>query len=528
MDEKFLVVGWDGAPFSLISELVEAGELPTLERIAEEGYFGPLNTVPYVMSSCAWSTFLTGKNAGKHGVYDFFANEFDEGSYFRQPIDATEREVNELYRILNDHDYSVGMINVPTTYPAPDVGEFFVSGILSPSTDDSRFVSPPDFLDDFDGLDEYQIDLNVGKDDDRDEFLDVLNSMVDNRADLTRYAIHESDDPDFFFTVFTAPDRLSHYFWHFTDEDHPYFATESLTAREKYGDVLVDLFKKLDDELAEIIDAFNEEHVEEPVVAIVSDHGMDSLDRIFFVNKWLRQQGFLTFKKETEVFDNERLASEKEYIFGKVDWENTQAYSVAKAGDIYVNLEGREPEGSVPEEEYESVIRSIDQDLRDYGDPETGEKVIETVERKDEVFTGPHIDKAPDLHITLSNGYYSLGQLYGDRDQVLMTNDDEDLPFVTGIEDGAGILALSGPDIESDEQVQFGLEDFLPTLLYKFGLPVDDDFDGRVVEGLFSDSFCADNPVETKPGGTGTDREDVTTDEGREKVKDRLEDLGYL
>jgi len=230
----------------------------------------------------------------------------------------------------------------------------------------------------------------------------------------------------------------------------------------------------------------------------------------------------------TEAFDNERLASEKEYIFRKVDWENTQAYSVAKAGDIYVNLEGREPEGSVPEEEYKSVVRSIEQDLRDYGDPETGEKIIETVERKDEVFTGPHIDKAPDLHITLSNGYYSLGQLYGDRDQVLMTNDDEDLPFVTGIEDGAGILALSGPDIESDEQVQFGLEDFLPTLLYKFGLPVDDDFDGRVVEGLFSDEFRADNPVETESGGGSTDREDSTTDEGREKVKDRLEDLGYL
>jgi len=529
-DERgpILLVGWDGAPHELVEDLLESGNLPTLSGLADEGYFGPLKTVPYVMSSCAWSTFLTGKNAGKHGIFDFYANEFREGTYFREPIDGRNRDAMDLGELLNDRERTIGQVNVPMTYPASKVDDFVVTGMLTPGVDSEGFVHPTDFLEDFEGFEDYKIDVGEGKDADRDTFLEAVETTVESRMDLTLYCLSRGDYPDVFFVVFTCPDRLSHYFFHFYDESHPFRVNESEGNLEEYADVLPELYRELDARLADLIDTVNNAYDEEPLTCVVSDHGMRSLKRIFHVNKWLAREGYLTFKHRFDNLDNisKELDDRVEYIFGKVDWERTDAYSMGKRGAIYVNLEGREPAGSVPPEKSQTVVASLREDLAEIVDPDTGENVVEAIQTRDELFHGDNVERAPDVLLRLSEGYYPFGYAFElESPGVFSTNDWPDMPFVTGIEDGDGIMAVSGPGIDGDtKNVNVGLVDFIPFLLHYLDESVPTDMDGSVPTELFEqagDVEYEDSGPEHRDGEDGSGAAD-------ERVKDRLKDLGYL
>ncbi len=514
-----LIVGWDGAPFVQVEKWIDEGHLPNLAEIRDDGYFGPLETVSYIMSPCAWSTFLTAKNAGKHGIYDFYGDEFRDGQYFREPINATARVEPELWQILNQQGYAAGVINVPITYPAEELDGHMVSGVLAPDVYDESFAYPGDLLESFDRLDEYLIDLDVSKDDDKNVFIDRVHEMVERRTDLILHCIENGKPVDLLLAVFTSPDRLAHYYWHFEDETHPYRETESAETLEEYRHAMRELFELLDEKLGIIVDRYAEIHGERANVTVLSDHGMDSLKTLFLVNQWLAEEGYLVFDEDKGV-DAEELPEEKEYIFGKVDWEQTQAYSIGKAGEIYINLEGREPEGSVSPEEYDEVREEIAEKLRLLTDPKTGEEVLGAVTPREELFDGPHVDSAPDLFVSMDDGYYSLGYFF--EENVFLTNNRSDAPFVTGIEDGAGILCQAGPDFsQHDQRVDIGLGDYLPTLLYALGLDVPDDVDGHVVKELATNS---ERDVSTR---RFTDEIAGESDGISESAKERLEDLGY-
>jgi predicted AlkP superfamily phosphohydrolase/phosphomutase len=532
--ERVLIVGWDGAPYQLVRDMLESGDLPNLESIVEDGYFGPLETIPYVMSSCAWSTFLTGKNAGKHGIYDFYASDFRGDSYFREPINASARDSRDLGDVLGNHGLSLGRVNVPLTYPAREVNGFTVTGMLTPSKDAEGFCYPPDFLDGFEELDRYRIDSGEGKDADKDEFLADIDAVVEGRMELVVYALENSSDLDVYFAVFTAPDRLSHYYWHFEDETHPFRKNESPEDLERYNDVVRDLFRDLDAKLGELVERFRAKY-DDPMVAVVSDHGMKSLKRVFHVNKWLARNGYLTFKDEFDgsaVDDDaeEILDDRVEYIFGKVDWENTVAYAMGKRGAIYVNQEGREPQGIVAPDDREDVIADLEADLCEVVDPDTGENIVEEVQTREQLFHGNHVDEAPDILLRLSEGYYPFGYAFElEKPALVSTNDWPDMPFVTGIEDGDGIFAVAGDKIDPDcESVDVGLVDFAPTLLHYLGLLIPDDMDGEVPLSLFRGEHADPDAVEYAAAAEAESQDDDLSSEDEETVKERLEDLGYL
>jgi predicted AlkP superfamily phosphohydrolase/phosphomutase len=532
-DEAILLVGWDSAPYDFISSLLEEGELENLERVVGSGYFGPLDTVPYVMSSCAWSTFLTGKNAGKHGIFDFYANDFVEGTYFRRPIDASVRSGLTFGEMLNEHGLSIGQVNVPMTYPVPKLDEFAVAGMLSPGVNADGFVTPQDFLDDYEALDEYKIDVEADKDADRDVFREVAREVIDSRMHLAHYALEECDDLDVFFIVFTAPDRLSHYFYHFVEDNHPFRVNESDAELAENEAVLRDFYADLDEKLGTLRSLLENEYGD-VAVGVFSDHGMRPLEKVLHVNKVLAREGYLEFDHgEADLTDEveEKIDDRVEYIFGNVDWEETAAYALGKRGAIYVNLGGREPEGIVPPDEYESVVSDLKEDLGDLVDPKTGEEIVKEINTRDELFEGEHVDRAPDLLLTLSDGYYPFGYAFEPKnDDIITTNDRPDMPFVTGIEDGPGIVALDGEKIDPDaEQTAFGLEDMLPTILQYLDLPVPDDLDGRVVTEVLRDQFGDEVTYEDgSKGSTSATGDEPLSDDDRDAVKDRLEDLGYL
>lgn len=532
LNKKILIIGWDGAPFEFIKDLISENELPNLKQVTTDGFFGPLETVPYVMSSCAWSTMVTGKNAGKHGVFDFYSNEFEDESYFRTPINATVREEKELWDLLTEHGMNVGIINVPMTYPAAKVNGFMVAGMLSPSIDDNNFAYPPHLLTDYIELANYTIDLDGKKDTPRDQFIENVNKMIDARTNLILHLIKEHKDLDVLFAVFTAPDRLSHYFWHFHDKTHPYRKNETKIDLQQYQDALISIYKKLDEKLGLIIRTFEQEISKDYSIIVVSDHGMASLKKILHLNKYLNKKGYLAFKPKEEWRKVEKALLDKKvsYIFDKVDWSKTQAYALGKRGAIYINLKGREPKGIVNKGDYPKLIEKLKRDLKEIEDPETGEAIVKKVCSRDELFFGENVQKAPDLLIFLTDGYFPFGYACDlNKPNLISVNDRVDLPFVTGIESGDGIICLKNKNIKPNATFKNAkLRDFTPTLLYLLDLPIPKDMDGKVLKEIFETLHVQKNPIRYRePTEKTIEIKQEFSEQDEKKIRKRLEELGY-
>src|SRR5437667_7688229 len=80
---------WDAATFDLIRPWIAEGTLPNLARVMACGAHGPLRSTIPPWSFQAWSSFLTGKNPGKHGIFDFFRTPL--GTYDLEFVNAGHR-----------------------------------------------------------------------------------------------------------------------------------------------------------------------------------------------------------------------------------------------------------------------------------------------------------------------------------------------------------------------------------------------------------------------------------------------------
>lgn len=477
--KKVLMIGWDGAPYTLIHELLTEERLPNLQRVVAEGVITPLQTVPYVMSPSAWSSMVTGKNAGKHGIFDFYGSELDP-NYFRKPINSLALCEPTFWDVMGLYGRKVGLINLPLTYPAKELNGFMVAGMLTPHVRDPFFTYPSTLLEDYARRDQYIIDVEDDKQAPREHFIQAIINMIEARTDLILHLITHHP-VDTLFAVFTAPDRVQHWFWHFLDPTHPYLKHEDAATQQLYRDTIPRIYELLDAKLGIIRRRFEETTGSEVSMLVVSDHGMTSLQRIFDVNRYLASRGYLTFKP-VETWTSLRhdiLAKHVNYIYGKVDWSHTKAYSIGKRGAIYINLKGREPQGIVEEEEYDQLVNQL---LDDF----TRLDIIDKSYARHDLFYGKHLHQAPDILIFLHKGCFPFGYIFLGETQLIMTNDTKTSPFVSGIEYGDGIFCLSDPDLSPphNSPLHPRVQDVAPTLLYLCDLPSLSDMDGTIFINL--------------------------------------------
>jgi len=140
-ERKVFCVGLDGATFDLIRPWVAAGELPHLEKIMQGGVWGELESVIPPISAPAWTSFMTGKNPGKHGIFGFTKQK--RGSYEERFVNRQLIKSETLWKGLGDSGKKVIVVNVPITYPPEEVNGCLVSGMDAPSTK-SPYAYPPE------------------------------------------------------------------------------------------------------------------------------------------------------------------------------------------------------------------------------------------------------------------------------------------------------------------------------------------------------------------------------------------------
>jgi len=534
-NKKTLIIGVDGATFNIVNTLIKRGRLPNMARLMENGSYGPLESTIPVVSPVAWTSFMTGTNPGTHGIFDFSGRV--PNSYRFKINNATDIRAKPLWVILSELQKTVCVIGVTMTYPPDNVNGYMISGLGTPPDMNCTFTHPP-------GLDK-EIEEKFGK------FIVVpkvnLRFMGKSRKEKARYIkrvfaateqrtkifkyLWGKESFDFGMAFFLDTDGVSHYFWKHMDTSHRDYDHQS--ARE-FGDVIFKVYEKVDESIGEIISCINKEcHI-----IIVSDHGFGPLERVLFLNNWLMERGYLRFKKNYGI---KRLRSILSKIKGEnvvlsdllemVHWKKTRAFFNGTVGNIFINLKGREPEGIVePGEEYERLCRQLKEELYELTDPENGERIVERVYRKEEVFKGGCDECSPDLTIILKPRYGVVGQeifAHGlkDRGKIILDSNNW-----SGDHESDGILIVHGPSIKTGEKITGArIIDVVPTILHFMGFPIPKDMDGRVLVKAFKDDFLNSNKIVFSTDSTKKEGPSLKYNESEEKlITDRLKDLGYL
>ncbi|UPV99354.1 alkaline phosphatase family protein [Halorussus gelatinilyticus] len=360
--------GIDGVPYSFLEDHFD--EFEHLAALAEEGSSGAIDSIVPPESSACWPSLTTGVNPGKTGVYGFQDREV--GSYDTYVPMGRDVQATRIWDRVHDAGRDATVMNVPVTFPPQRNVQRMVSGFLSPSIDKAAY---PDELRDYLQSIDYKLDANpkLGHDEDKSEFIEDAHKTLDARYEAFKHYLQQ-DDWDLFFGVFMTTDRVNHFLFKHYEEDM------------EYKDEFVEFYRKVDRYLGEI----RQNLPDDVTMMVASDHGFTTLDYEVHFNQWLADEGWLSFEDD----DHEDL--------GDIS-EDAEAYSLIP-GRFYINLEGREPRGSVPESEYEAKRDQLKEALENLKGP-NGRKVCDRVVEKEEAFHGDHEDIAPDLVAIPNHGF---------------------------------------------------------------------------------------------------------------------------
>jgi len=525
---KIFVIGIDSATFDVIRPWLQDNKLPNLKSLVDNGCSGILESTIPPLSPVAWTSLYTGVNPGKHGIFDFLEKlRTGPGINFQNRSNC---KALPLWHHLNRAGIKTGMVNVPMTFPPDHVDGFLISGLDTPDIN-HEFTYPAELKD--------KIKANVGKYivelkhsfnlmENPEKYLDMMFEMIDVREKTVHYLM--SNFPvDFFMVVFTATDRVQHTFWKYYDTTHPDY-TPGLE------DTIFRIYKKVDEAIGRMLDRLDES----TEIIVASDHGMGSVHKIVDLNRWLMEKGYLHLKKDTafsKVSDLYRKIKKRIIKTGEsvwldhfVDWSKTKAFLIGTWGNIFINLKGREPNGIVnPGDEYESIRESIIKELKQFKEPATGNYVINSVMKKEDIFHGEHLIYAPDL-VVLFNEHYTCAKIVLEKG-LDKTGVIRPCGVVCADHHPNGLFIVKSPHVmKGKTDMKARIIDIAPTILYMMDAAIPQSIDGRVLTEIFDHSYVKEKSVKYSNISCEADSSKPVkySEEDAKKIAERLRNLGYI
>lgn len=526
--KKVVVVGVDGATFKIIDPLIKSGKLPNIAHLITNGVSGYLQSTIPTVSPVAWTSFMTGKNPDKHGIYDFSGKV--PGSYRFKINTAKNRKAKPIWMSLSEKK-RVLVLGVTTTYPPDPVNGYMISGLgVPPDSDIKSYVYPPDFATEIvNNFGEFKFvpDANPRKlsrsNKEKEKYLKGIFDQIEYRTKVFKH-MWQKEHFDFSMIFFLDTDGISHYFWKYMDTTHKQYQPGI------YSGAIYKVYEKVDNAIGELLTMINDE----ADVVLVSDHGFGPLNRVVFLNNWLKMKGYLTYKdislynRVNSIFS--LIKKRKKAKKREIDWSKTKAYFNGTVGNIFINLKGREPNGIVDVSEYDSLCNKLQIELVNLEDPETGEKVIDHVYKRDELFNIKNTTIAPDLVVIFKKGYSVVGEeiaLHNLRDTGEVITDSNNW---SGTHEPEGIFIACGSSFKKGYRVQgANIIDIAPALLHLLGVSIPKSMDGKVLKDIFVDEFFQSHPVLYIEDGDEINSESKGCEESdNEKVLKQLHDLGYI
>jgi predicted AlkP superfamily phosphohydrolase/phosphomutase len=563
---KVFVLGLDGATWDVLEPLIKEGFLPNLARLREQGASGILRSVFPPLSPVAWTGVMTGKNSGKHGVFEFVEHGHNP---LKGRINSSRAIQSKLlWEIAQQYGKKTVAGGVPMSYPprpAKQFPGFFLGDFLSPSNSADFASDAVVFAELEKAVGPYRPwSTSIHDGGNEAAVLTDLQLFMEQHLKVIRFLMNRCDWDLFIFDLM-ATDRLQHELWHVWDLTHC-----AARGREKklkaLRPKLLEFWQRLDQGIGEIAANLPSE----TAFLIISDHGFGPIEHYVNFNVWLLEQGFIELQDSFYVKQKYwfyRKGVTPEWIYGvmsrlgvgnhrvsrfrgkqdsfmdrlgeslflsrrHIDWSRTQAYAQGNFGQIFLNLKGRQPNGCVAPEDAHSLLNDLKAGLAKIPHPETGERLVKHVYESDELYHGPHASLAPDLTVVLTDWRYRTIGLHD-----FTTNRIIAPAFgPTGDHRLEGILIASGPAFRPRaEQYKASLLDVAPTVLRLLGVPVPDDMDGRVLTELLDQdpvllsTHPVHAPVLPEMNGNPSLPNDLSyTAEEDAAIQQRLADLGYL
>lgn len=554
MRNKLLVIGLDGASFNVLDPLIAKGYLPNIAGLIAGGARADLETTFPPITAVAWSSFMTGKNPGKHGIFEFVMR--DEKSNRQLAVNASLRQGRAIWDILGDLGNRVIVHNFPCTYPPRPVNGLLIADFMTPRGR-RDFTFPQTLLEELESkFGPYRLHLSQTYANGNVEgVLRELNDELEYKAKVTEYLMTEYEW-DAFFQYFWGTDRIQHELWHVFDEDHP---RHDRKEADKYREQVYGYFRRVDEVVGRLIELAGKE----ALVWIASDHGFGPAHKYCSFNNWLLQEGFLKLKGDARtrvkklMFDigvtpenafkvvkklplgrlrpargvgntagASKMLTRYFLSFDDVDWSRTRAFSKGNYGQIYVNLKGREPNGSVDESDYDKVCEEIVTRLKAMRDPKTEKPFVGRVHRREEIYTGGRVEDAPDISFLPEDmRYLPLGSADFTSNKFIV-----DAFGISGCHRMEGVMIANGATVKRGiDAVRTSIYDVTPTILYLLGYDVPEDMDGKVLSQIVSEEYRLATPVRfaAQEMPQGADEVEFTAAEN-EEIIERLRSLGYM
>jgi predicted AlkP superfamily phosphohydrolase/phosphomutase len=554
---KVFVLGLDGATWDVIRPLASDGTLPNLARLMKSGASGTLSSIFPPLSPVAWTGIMTGKNSGKHGVFEFL--EYAHNPLQGRVNSSRAIQTELVWEIAGRAGKSTVAGGVPMSYPARPAPGFYLGDFLSPA-------NAPDFASDAGIFAELEAAVGpyrpwstaVHDGGNEAKALEELTSYLEHHLATVRFLMDRCPWDLFMFDLM-ATDRAQHELWHVWEPTHREARGRDLSSiRAGY----VDFWKKLDDGVGAIEAALPAE----TTLLLISDHGFGPIEWYVNFNVWLLERGEIALQDSfyvkqkkwfydrgatPETFYNlmvklglaeqrvgrfrgkqtsklERFAESAFLSRRHIDWSKTRAYSQGNFGQIFVNQKGRQPQGCVEASDVRPLLDDLKAGLMAIPHPETGEPLVERVVEREELYHGPHAHLAPDLTVVLRDWRYRTIGLHDFTTNKLISPSFGP----TGDHRMEGILIASGSSVKPGAALENAtLLDIAPTVLHLLGVAVPADMDGRVLSELF-DPALLPTPVNGHTEGDFHPSAEAVpaayTEEEDAAIQQRLADLGYL
>ena len=556
---KTLLVGLDAACWEYVDPLLLSGRMPTLQSIMNKGTWGTLYSTKPAWTPTAWASIITGKNPGKHGVFDMLWRR--PGTYEFTPTNATARTGTPFWRHLNNAGLHVGLVNVPFTYPPEPLDGFVVCGFGTPDSVE-ELTYPSDLLPWIEQeFGPYEPTVNA-------EFLrtappdSILQEEKDHQARQVQIAVRLAER--FQVDVLVINLMLT---------DH---ANHKMPAMEQ----VYEAYQSSDQDLAQLIRAFQPDDT-----LLISDHGSTRLNGDFLLYAWLHDQGYYMLAENqpserraalnwllVQWLQNHhdwagltekilrRLLQEALYrlpgtvterIWSKIesvipfarehfvwserpDYRRTRVYpGSVYSGLLYFNRVGREPLGILRAEDRGSLVSELASKLLEIKDPDTLQPLFSNIHDSKQQYAGPAVESGPDLILeSFSSGWnLRMGNLTPSpmrvRDKYFV-DASERKEF--GWHSQAGIFVFSGSDfLTGPAPITGQVIDIPATLLHLYGIPIPEDYDARVLTELLEPGL-AQQPIHLQPGDViaSHDTRTALSPEEAAALAAHLRALGYL
>lgn len=480
---RMLVVGIDGACWPLIDEWIEEGILPNIKELKDGGVWGDMESCIPPITMPAWKCYSTGKNPGKLGV--FWWEHLDLKNKKATVPDSTSFKSKEIWDYLNEEGLKTGVVGMPTTYPPKEINGFMISG--GPQTPGNNFTYPRELekklKDKFDYSPNPPVFESIKDEERREEVVQENIEQIRKNFEICNY-LQEKKNLDFLQVCsFHINGPLQHFFYN--DE-----ATRKA-------------WKVIDEEIGKLREKFD-------WIIMHSDHGTSPMEKQFYLNAWLKKEGYLKLRKggqsilaklgitrENALKIAKKLHLEnllkrsdlimsigkkvptKEGLFGEkegnktmkmVDWSKTKAVASAQ-GPIYLNKE------ILNEENIKKIKNEIIEKLEDFQDLETSKGPIAKVYSREDIYEGEYLQKAPDLIALDSNEYHNKGgiakeELFGESEW-------------KGNNSLNGLFLIYGKGIKENVRKDIKIYDLAPTILKIMDTSIPSGFDGETIEEIF-------------------------------------------